>query len=148
MTEPLDSYGEEIVAVCELIADTAVGADPRLKKYPFIRLATDPPAVVVVPGEPFLDYHGSRGGGFGTIGHNFDVIFLASSVSEVAAQKRLYGWLSPHGPVYRALDELPDIDIALAINIGDYQVGEGTLWGGTMRLTYDGDYVISSADPI
>lgn len=126
----------DLLEVCGMITDAAVAADPAFRPYPLLRLVVNSPAVVVAPGEPFINYR--RRFEVAEALYNLDVMLLASKVNDQTAQKRLYAWLDPRGPVYQTIDALPGIDAAAAINIGDYTVGDGTLWGATLRVTYDG----------
>ena len=131
------SDAEHILETCQLIIDAAVDADPLLRPYPVLKLAVTAPAIVILAGDPFVTYH-ARMGGIVDAAYEFDVVLLASKVNEVAAQHRLYGWFDPRNKVYQAIDALPGMSVVDGRNVGDYAVGEGTYWGGTLRVTYDG----------
>lgn len=119
-----------------LIAETAKAVDPELRASPTLREAVTVPALVVLAGEPFATYHERFETDEAT--YIFDVVLLASKVNEVAAQKRLYGWIDPRGALYRALDAIEGMSVEQVVNVGDYTVGDATHWGGTLRVTYDG----------
>ena len=128
---------DDILAVCQSITDAAVAASPELRPYPTLRDAVSSPAIVVLAGDPFITYH-QRMGGLADAFYTFDVVLLASKANEVVAQQRLYGWLNPRNGLYQAIDALPGMSVVEAVNVGDYGVGTATLWGGTLRVTYDG----------
>jgi len=119
-----------------LIADTAKAVDPEIRTYPTLREAVTVPALVVLAGEPFATYHARFETDEAT--YVYDVVLLASKQNEVAAQKRLYGWVDPRGALYRALDAIEGLSVDEVVNVGDYTVGTATYWGGTLRCSYDG----------
>ena len=118
------------------IADTAKEADPEIRTYPTLRDAVTVPALVVLPGEPFATFHERFEVDEAT--YVFDVVLLASKQNEAVAQQRLYGWVDPRGALYRALDAIEGMSVAEAVNVGNYDVGTATYWGGTLRVTFDG----------
>ena len=119
-----------------LIADTAREVDPEIRTYPTLRDAVTVPALVVLAGEPFATFHERFEVDEAT--YVFDVVLLASKQNEAVAQQRLYGWVDPRGALYRALDALEGMSLVEAVNVGNYDVGTATYWGGTLRVTFDG----------
>lgn len=132
----MSEEAERILAVCQSITDAAVAVDPLLRPYPMLRMATVAPAIVVAAGEPFQVFH--QAFEFDEAVYNFDVVLLASKQNEIIAQKRLYGWLDPRGELYRAIDAIDGVSVETSGNVGDYSVGEGTYWGGTLHVSYSG----------
>lgn len=130
------SDDEDILAVAQSIADAAAEAEPGLRPYPTLRDALTVPAIVVTAGEPFITYH-QRFGGYDAA-YAFDVVFLASKQNEVAAQRRLYSWASPRSAVFQAIDSIDGVAAEALVNVGNYDVGTATYWGGTLRVSYDG----------
>lgn len=125
----------EILAYAQAIVDAAKGAVPEIKQYPTMRDAVAVPAIVVLAGEgTFLHYHQRIGGG-SNADLFFDVVLLVSRVNEVAAQIKLYSWLDPESAIYQAVDGIPGVRIDEARNVGDYDVGDSTLWGVTWRVS-------------
>lgn len=133
---------EAIFEVCDAISVAATTADAELRSYPTIRKAVTVPAIVVTPADPFLDYHASFDGtAFEAF---FDVVFVASQVNEVEAQRRVYRWLNPRNAVWQAIDAIAGVTVTQAVNVGGYEVGDATYWGATLRVTYAG---LLDADP-
>lgn len=114
----------DILAECELLASTAAAQVPGMHQYPTLKDSPRAPGVVVVPANPFVDYE-IRMGRARRAEYIFEIILLGGGrKNELAAQKTLFQWIDPAGPLIQALDDLDNTRVSNCSGIGVYPVSE------------------------
>lgn len=122
----------DILAACELLADTAAEQIPGIHVYPTLKDSPRTPGLVVVPAS--IDYE-QRMGRSRISEFLFDVVLLAGSrINEVAALKTVYQWIDPAGPLVSTLDDLDNVRVVGCTKIGAYSVGEAEYIGATLQV--------------
>lgn len=118
---------EEIRQGLAARVDTIVG----VKVYDHVPDSITTLSAVVVPGDPYLEYHGSLGPG-GLVVVNLEVLLLAQKAVAKVAQQKLDALLFTGGDDQRSVVDAIDNDRTLGLGSGvAAQVGTARGWGIT-----------------